>query len=641
VSFSAASVQGGSVVNASTQTDSNGLATAGFNTASQIFGSDFLTTDVNASTSLGSVDFLETTYQLSVQQGIGIGAAQIYYVAPKDLSPISAGEGDVLPNVIVAQVFTGATTITPNSPIPNIGMRIVDPLTTFNNSPVASCQNNALSDNSGLVHCDLKITCQAGLTSVGIQPVVGELIWLTPLQLNIVPGSSRTISKLSGDNQTGNVGQTLGQVLVATVTDNCGKPVSGAQVTWQVTGGSATLASTISTSNSAGQVSTKVVLGQIPGTVTVTTTIGTATVTFTATNNVTVGSLTLVSGGGQTAITGAGFAQPLIFVVKDTNSNPVPGVQVNFSIVSGSVALGAASATTNTTGQASVTVTAGATPGAVTIRASFNTFNATASLTVQPPGPVLTSSSFTNAASGKTGLVACGIATATGSGLASVTQTVYGSSANPLAGPLPTAGLAGLSLTVGGLPAPIYWISPLSNGMQAVTFQTPCEVPVGPTTVNVTTGSGTTPVAGVQVLAAQPGIFTYAQGSTVYGSVIRPDGSYVSPSNYAVRGETDYLVATGLGLPTPAPKTGSTGNGETIPLNQVLVAVGGNGEQVVSVQYVPGAIGVYYIGFQLTNPNLSPGPNQALALWVCTAACGTSSAQYAMDNQGALFPGIQ
>jgi uncharacterized protein (TIGR03437 family) len=146
----------------------------------------------------------------------------------------------------------------------------------------------------------------------------------------------------------------------------------------------------------------------------------------------------------------------------------------------------------------------------------------------------------------------------------------------------------------------------------------------------------------VPVSLSQPGIFTYAgPGSTLYGTVIRPDGSYVSPSNFAQRGETDYLVATGLGLPTPTPKTGSTGNGETIPLNQVLVAVGGNGEQVVSVQYVPGAIGVYYIGFQLTNPSLSPGPNQALALWVCTGNCGTSSAQYAMDNQGALMPGVQ
>src|SRR5215471_1865276 len=43
----------------------------------------------------------------------------------------------------------------------------------------------------------------------------------------------------------------------------------------------------------------------------------------------------------------------------------------------------------------------------------------------------------------------------------------------------------------------------------------------------------------------------------------------------------------------------------------------GNAGRLSAVR--PGAIGVYYIGFQLANPNLAPGPNQALTLWVCTA----------------------
>jgi uncharacterized protein (TIGR03437 family) len=144
------------------------------------------------------------------------------------------------------------------------------------------------------------------------------------------------------------------------------------------------------------------------------------------------------------------------------------------------------------------------------------------------------------------------------------------------------------------------------------------------------------------VFTAQPGIFTYAgPNGTLLGTVIRPDGSYVSPSNFAQRGETDYLVATGLGLPTPMPKTGSTGNGQTIPLNQVLVGVNNNGMPVISVQYVPGAIGVYYIGFQLSSSALQPGPNQSLQLWVCTANCGTSNATYAMDGQTAVIAGVQ
>ena len=646
VNFSASgSGQGGSIGATSVNTDANGLASTTFSPAAQLFGPTFVNTDVNASTPVGSIDFQEITYQQAISNsGQYVGAAQINYVKPTDLSPIPVGEGDVVTDAIVAEVFTGTS---PVGPIPNVGIRIADPFNTFQNSPVASCQSGPLSDTSGMIHCNLVISCSAaGIGLVGIQPVIGEQTILTPLTLAIGPGASRTISKSSGDNQSGNVGQSLGSVLVATVTDNCGSPVSGAQVTWKVASGSATLANTISTSDSAGHVSTKVVLGQIPGAVTVTATIGTTTVTFTATNNVVVKSLTLVSGGGQTAVQGAGFAQPLFFAVTDTNGNPVQGIQVNFSVSSGSAALGAASATTNTAGQASVSVTAGATPGAVTIQASYNTFTATASLTVQAPGPVLTSASFTNTASGKVGLAPCGIATVTGPGLATgVSGTVLGNPLNPLGGPLPYT-LSGLSLSINLLPAPIYWISN-SNGVQQVTFQTPCETLLGAETVQVTTGTGTasqatTTVSGVQVSAAQPGIFTSTgPNGTLLGTVIRPDGSYVSPSNFAQRGETDYLVATGLGLPTPMPKTGSTGNGQTIPLNQVLVGVNNNGMPVISVQYVPGAIGVYYIGFQLSSSALQPGPNQSLQLWVCTANCGTSNATYATDGQTAVIAGVQ
>jgi uncharacterized protein (TIGR03437 family) len=558
---------------------------------------------------------------------------------PTDLSPITVGEGDVLTNAIVMEVFTGTSPVTP---IPNIGMRLADPTNIFNNSTVASCQNNPLSDTGGMVHCNLVVSCQAGITSVGIQPIVGELRQVPPtgLTLNIVKGSSRTIGILSGNNQTGNAGQTLGQALVATVTDNCGVPVSGVPVTWKVTQGSASLVNTVSTSDLGGHVSTKLALGQIPGTVNVTASLGASSqVNFTATNNVSVGSLTLVSGSGQTAIVSQGFAQPLIFVVKDTNGNPVPGIQVNFSVASGSASLGASSAVTTSAGQASVTVTAGATPGPVTIQASYSTFTAAASLTVQAKGAVLTPSSFTSSASGKTGIVACGIATATGAGLASsVSGTVLGNPLNPLGGPLPYT-LAALSISVNGIPAPIYWISN-SNGVQQVTFQTPCETVAGSATVTVITNGGTassatTTITGVQAFAAQPGIFTYAgPSSTLYGTVIRPDGSYVSPSNFAHRGETNYLVATGLGVTTPAAITGSTGTGQTIPLSQILVGINNAGVPVVSAQYVSGAIGVYYIGFQI--PDSAPtGPNQVLALGEIVGG------QTIFDGQGALLPGVQ
>ena len=94
-----------------------------------------------------------------------------------------------------------------------------------------------------------------------------------------------------------------------------------------------------------------------------------------------VGSLTLISGGGQTASPGQPFSQPVAFQVADTNHNPVAGVTVNFS-VTGGASLSASSATSNAQGQVSVNVTAGNTAGPVTITASYNTLTASASLTV-------------------------------------------------------------------------------------------------------------------------------------------------------------------------------------------------------------------------------------------------------------------
>jgi uncharacterized protein (TIGR03437 family) len=353
-------------------------------------------------------------------------------------------------------------------------------------------------------------------------------------------------------------------------------------------------------------------------------------VTFTLTNNVVIGSITLLSGGNQSVTTGQTF-QPLVFQVLDVNRNPVPGLQVAFNVVSGSATLSTAAGTTNSSGQASTTPTAGSTAGNVSITATAGSFTSTATLTVTLPGPSVTASSFVNAASFAAGLVPCGLATVTGTGIAAgVTSVISGVS--PFL-PLPYS-LNGFSLSVNGVAAPIESISN-QNGVQQANFQTPCEVQPGSATVVLTINGVNTTIQGVQVLQAQPGIFSYL-GPTgkPYGAVIRAaDGSYVTPQSFANRGETYYLVVTGLGQTNPAVATDSAGVAGLNVVPQLIVGVDNIGVQVVSAQYLVGSFGVYLVGFQL--PLTAPtGPDQPLAI----AAIVGNAAVY---GNPVFLPGVQ
>jgi uncharacterized protein (TIGR03437 family) len=123
-------------------------------------------------------------------------------------------------------------------------------------------------------------------------------------------------------------------------------------------------------------------------------------------------------------------------------------------------------------------------------------------------------------------------------------------------------------------------------------------------------------VSGVTILQAQPGIFYYVgSNGTAYGQVIDSTGNYVTSLNPAKRGGNYYLVATGLGLVTPATATDRVGvNGQNVVL-PVIVGVSNLGVPVFEQIYQPGEIGVYVIGFTipLTNP---AGVDQQLTLGV-------------------------
>ncbi|MBD2593985.1 DUF4082 domain-containing protein [Nostoc spongiaeforme FACHB-130] len=110
-----------------------------------------------------------------------------------------------------------------------------------------------------------------------------------------------TITKVSGDNQTGAPGSTLANPLVVQVKDSAGNPQSGTTVNFTVTSGGGSVSPTSAVTDSNGFVSTSLTLGSVVGaanpvTNTVScTAIGIGSVTFSATAN--------PSGNTQTVLT--------------------------------------------------------------------------------------------------------------------------------------------------------------------------------------------------------------------------------------------------------------------------------------------------------------------------------------------------
>lgn len=588
-------------------TDSNGLASTNFLSQTAGPNSSFDANIVTASTSVGSANFTEVVYRT---QPDGSGQPEANIITPTDYT-VTAGQGTPVPNAITAQIRSGNF---PNigAPIPGVGIyiqNVIDPTLP----PPAMCQGSTNADQGGVAHCTLIAGCTAGTGTFAMNIVIGSFRTFAGL-VRITKGAPAAINIVAGNNQSGRSGQALTS-LQATVTDGCNQPAAGAQVTWAVVQGSATLTNTVTTSDAQGRVSTGVTLGQTPGPVQVRVSLGTtAQATFQLTNQVVIAGVSVSSGNNQTAIVGQAFAQPVTFQVVDNQGNAVPGIVVTFA-VSGGGTVSPATATTDATGKASTTVTAGSTAGNIVITATAGTATANATLTARPPGPVLTSTSFVNAASLIPGLVPCGLATAVGPGLAPGVSGII--TPQSLFGPLPYT-LSNLSISVNNIPAPIQAVSN-QNGKEQVNFQTPCEVQPGAATVGVSVSGGSSTVTGVPVLQAQPGIFTYAGPNGIpYGAVIRAaDGSYVTPSNPARRGETYYLVATGLGQTTPPAITNSAGvPGQTVNL-QVVVGVNNVGVPVLTGQstYLVGTIGVYLIAFQIPI-TAATGNNQPLALAV-------------------------
>jgi uncharacterized protein (TIGR03437 family) len=615
-------VSGGSIIAngsaAATQivnTSANGTAQVGFLSIplAPSNGVGFAQTSVTVSAvvsaqATNSVIFYVTT----VNQ---IPGATAYFPLPTSSARLTGAAGSILPGAVTAEVYSSD-----GIPIPNVSLTLNDGNLDPSIYPTVSCNGNggvALTNTNGAATCNVLFGPRVG--SETFTASIGYTHTSFAIPFTVTAGAPAVVEITQGNNQAGTPGQTLPLALEVQVTDSGGNLVTGAAVTWQVIpAGAVTLSNVSATTNSAGIAGALVTLGNTGGVAQVQVTVGTAVATFNLTVNIPSAGIQKVSGDQQNAPINTAFALPLTVEVVNSKGAAVPGAPVSFQVTSGVATLGSPSTTTGSNGQASTAVTAGGTGGTITVKATSASFSVTFTLTALLPGPHLISIVNGASFSPGTGISPGGIATITGTGFLTGVQGLV--TADNIVGPL-AATLGGVTVTFGAAatPAPIYYVLS-ANGTDQVTVQVPFDVQPGssvPLTVSVANGGSTTIMITVKLFA--PGVFTTVYSGQIYPVALRPDGSFVSPTNPAQLGEDISVYVTGLGPVTPATATGDAGiPGQSIIPNAkgalpLIVGLNNGGVPVISADYAPGMVGVYVITLQVP-ANTKTGSHQPLGV---------------------------
>ncbi|MCH8268334.1 MAG: IPT/TIG domain-containing protein [Acidobacteria bacterium] len=181
--------------------------------------------------------------------------------------------------------------------------------------------------------------------------------------------------------------------------------------------------------------------------------------------------------------------------------------------------------------------------------------------------------------------------------------------------PLPTT-LAGVRVTVNGVIAPLYFVSP-----EQINFQVPFETPLGPDVpIVVIRDEIPGPVWKATVELYALGVFTYEREPGVRDPIItHADGRLVTPSDPARPGEVVIVYGTGIGGLENSPPTGAASLQEPLATSLVepqVILTGSSSEAAgrsLFVGLAPGFVGLIQMNIQL--PDIRP-PDAELKLGV-------------------------
>jgi uncharacterized protein (TIGR03437 family) len=236
-------------------------------------------------------------------------------------------------------------------------------------------------------------------------------------------------------------------------------------------------------------------------------------------------------------------------------------------------------------GNAAATLTISAsklTVGAGTITATWNGQTATLPVTVISSGSVGSVpgiAAVTNAASFTSSAAPGGIISVFGSNLSPVTFTAPSV-------PLPLSN-SGVSVTIGGIAAPIWYAAP-----GQLNIQVPYELTSGTSTTLVVNNNGQTTSSALSLTAAAPAIFADTSNALV-------------PSAIGTRGQAMTLYFTGAGQVSPsiatgaAPASGNSISSLPAPRQPTSVTVGGVPASISFLGIPVGVVGVVQVNFTI------------------------------------------
>jgi uncharacterized protein (TIGR03437 family) len=181
-----------------------------------------------------------------------------------------------------------------------------------------------------------------------------------------------------------------------------------------------------------------------------------------------------------------------------------------------------------------------------------------------------------------------------GAELAPATQSAAGY-------PLPQT-LQGVSVTIGGINAPLFYVSP-----GQINFQAPFELPLGPASIVVKRGTEASVERPVRVILFSPGIFTASSDAFSTPIIVHiSDYSLVTPQNPAHAGEYLAIYCTGLGVAGTSVRSGEAAPSVPTPVQPLVeVDVDSRVTQVVYAGLAPGFAGLYQVNFQIPTDETS------------------------------------
>jgi uncharacterized protein (TIGR03437 family) len=214
----------------------------------------------------------------------------------------------------------------------------------------------------------------------------------------------------------------------------------------------------------------------------------------------------------------------------------------------------------------------------------------------QAAGSMPAIASVVNGAGFQPGVVANSWITIQGTNLAQVTDDWSQSIVN---GVLPTS-LDGVTVSVGGKPAYVYYISPGQLNVLAP------DIPGGPLTITVTTGAGTSAAFASTGSIYGPAFFLWPGSQAVatrqdYSYAVKA-GSFAGATTVPAKpGEVIILWGTGFGPTIPAAPVGVSvpASGGYPTASPPTVTINGTPAVVYGAALAPGSAGLYQIAIQV------------------------------------------